>query len=158
MFRGSLATIFGWTFFVEGQHANPRASRNFPIQACGAELMRLACCFAVERGVKLCGVVHDALLVEAPLSDIEGAIEQTQRAMSDASAAVLEGFRLRSDVEVICHPERYSDPRGARMWDIVTTLLQELEKPEEGVRACNTDIAPAHTCSISSHVLNGIRP
>jgi len=33
--------------------------------------------------------VHDALLIEAPLEDLDHAVVETQRAMADASAAVL---------------------------------------------------------------------
>ena len=36
------------------------------MQANGAEMLRLACCFATERGVRVCAPVHDAILIEAP--------------------------------------------------------------------------------------------
>jgi DNA polymerase I len=40
-------TEFGWTARV-GSNANPRSLRNFPCQANGAEMMRLACCLATD--------------------------------------------------------------------------------------------------------------
>src|SRR5262249_46921000 len=43
MLGGRLHTVFGWQMHV-GPHANPRSLRNFPMQATGAEMMRLACC------------------------------------------------------------------------------------------------------------------
>src|SRR5262249_45247249 len=44
---GALATVFGWRVHVSGE-TNPRALRNFPMQANGAEMLRLACCLATE--------------------------------------------------------------------------------------------------------------
>ena len=49
-----------------------RASlRNFPMQANGAEMLRLACCLATERGIEVCAPVHDAVLICAPLDRLE---------------------------------------------------------------------------------------
>src|SRR3954464_13305113 len=57
---------FGWPLHV-GAAFNPRSLANFPMQANGAEMLRLACCLATERGIRVCAPVHDALLIEAPL-------------------------------------------------------------------------------------------
>ncbi len=48
MVFNSLHTVFGWTVCV-GAGANPRSLRNYPCQANGAEMLRLACSLAVER-------------------------------------------------------------------------------------------------------------
>ena len=60
---GRLSTVFGWTLHV-GPEARPTSLRNFPMQANGAEMLRLACCLATEAGITVCAPVHDALLVE----------------------------------------------------------------------------------------------
>ena len=52
MLNGHLHTSFGWTVRV-GTDANPRSLRNFPMQANGAEMLRLACCLATERGIQV---------------------------------------------------------------------------------------------------------
>ena len=122
MLHGKLWTVFGWTIHV-GSNANPRSLRNFPMQANGAEMLRLACCYAVERGIKVCAPVHDALLIEAPLSALDEVVVATQTAMSDASAAVLNGFRLRSDAKIVRYPDRYMDERGTVMWNTVQDIL-----------------------------------
>lgn len=121
MLGGQLQTVFGWRLHA-GPQPNPRSLRNFPMQANGAEMMRLACCLSTEQGVAVCGVVHDALLVEAPASDIEDVVAQTQDVMGRASELVLAGFRLRTDAKVVRYPERYVDPRGERMWQTVHAL------------------------------------
>ena len=96
------------------------------MQAHGAEMLRLACCLATERGIEVCCPVHDALLVEGPSADIEDVVTRTQAAMSEASATVLRGFPLRTDATIVRYPERYSDERGRRMWDTVSRLLSGL--------------------------------
>jgi len=93
------------------------------MQANGAEMLRLACCFAIERGIRVCALVHDALLIEAPLDELVDAVAATQAAMSDASAAVLDGFRLRSEAKIVRYPDRYMDERGAVMWETVQGIL-----------------------------------
>jgi hypothetical protein len=34
-------------------------------------MLRLACCLATERGVRVAAPIHDALLVEAPIEDLD---------------------------------------------------------------------------------------
>jgi len=122
MLLGRLHTVFGWQVH-RGSNPNPRSFRNFPMQANGAEMLRLACCYATEAGIEVCAPVHDALLIEAQATDIVAAVYQTQEAMARASAAVLGGFRLRSEAKVVVHPDRYDDERGRVMWSQVTALL-----------------------------------
>jgi DNA polymerase-1 len=124
MLHGSISTVFGWHIHV-GENPNPRSLRNFPVQANGAEMLRIACCMATERGIEVCAPVHDALLICAPLDRLEADIAATRAAMAEASRLVLGGFELRTDVSITRYPDRYMDPRGAVMWDRVTKLLRE---------------------------------
>jgi DNA polymerase I len=126
MLKGKIWTVFGWEIHV-GNQANPRSLRNFPMQANGAEMLRLACCFATEQGIQVCAPVHDALLIEARLDELDEHIARTQELMSQASEIVLGGFRLRSDVDIIRYPDRYMDERGEKMWNTVWDCLGELE-------------------------------
>jgi len=130
MLTGRLRTAFGWAVHV-GRDANPRSLRNFPMQANGAEMLRLACCLATERGIMVCAPVHDALLVEGPADGIEDTVALTQAAMREASELVLPGFPLRTDAKVVRHPDRYQDERGRRMWDVVQRLLAEVHESAE---------------------------
>jgi DNA polymerase-1 len=116
-----LYTAFGWSLWA-GPDANARSLRNFPMQANGAEMLRLACCYATERGVRVCAPVHDAILIEAPLGQLDAAVTTAQEAMADASNVVL-GSRLRSDVKLVRYPDRYADDRGTVMWQTVWELL-----------------------------------
>lgn len=122
MIRSELRTVFGWTVHV-GEVANPRSLRNFPMQANGAEMLRLACCLATERGIEVCAPVHDAVLICAPLDRLDDDIAGMRAAMAEASRIVLKGFELRTDVHVIRYPDRYMDERGRVMWDRVMQLI-----------------------------------
>jgi hypothetical protein len=129
--NGRIHTVFGWTQHV-GPFTNPRSLRNFPMQANGAEILRLACCYATEAGIQVCAPVHDALLVGGPAGRIEEVVRATQAFMRRASADVLGGFELESDAKIVCHPERYMDERGRAMWTTVMRLLDADTPPADG--------------------------
>jgi DNA polymerase I len=121
-----LHTCFGWT--LHGCcGANPRSLRNFQMQAHGAEMLRLACCLATERGVEVCAPVHDALLIAAPIDRIDDGVAQTRAAMAEASRVVLDGFEVRTEAKVTRYPHQFVDKRGTQMWRVVTQLIGEAE-------------------------------
>jgi hypothetical protein len=122
MLTSRLHTVFGWCIHVD-EHPNPRSLRNFPMQANGAEMLRLACCLATERGIEVCAPVHDAVLICAPLEQLEADIAAMRAAMADASRIVLDGFELRSEAMAIRHPDRFQDARGTAMWNRVIELI-----------------------------------
>src|SRR5262249_11229294 len=124
MLYGGLHTAFGGQVHV-GPDANPRSLRNFPMQANGAEMMRLGRSPATERGIVGCAPLHDALLVEGRIDQIDEVVARTQAAMREASELVLPGFPLVSDAKIVRHPDRYMDEAGQAMWDTVMSLLRE---------------------------------
>ncbi|MCH7688254.1 MAG: hypothetical protein IH899_16490 [Planctomycetes bacterium] len=71
--------------------------------------------------------MHDALLIEGPGNDIQTVVIKTQRAMREASEILLGGFSLRTDSEIVTFPDRYTDERGTRMWEVVKSILDELK-------------------------------
>jgi DNA polymerase I len=146
MLHGSLHTVFGWHVHIS-ENTNPRFLRNFPMQANGAEMLRLACCLATEQGIEVCAPVHDAVLICAPLDRLEDDIAKMRAIMAEASRIVLGGFELRTDCpdefdehgkpneypHVIRYPKRFMDGRGKEMWDRVVELIAEREPALEEV-------------------------
>lgn len=130
MLTGKLETVFGWPVHV-GDNANPRSLRNFPCQANGAEMLRLACCMATEAGLSICAPVHDALLLEAPLGRLEKDVARLQAIMAEAGRVVLDGFEVIAEVdkekEIVRYPNRYMDERGTVMWGRVMEILDKIE-------------------------------
>lgn len=127
MLSGSLHTVFGWRVHA-GENANPRSLRNFPMQANGAEMLRLACCLATEKGVEVCAPVHDAVLICAALDRLEEDVARMRMAMAEASRVVLGGFELRTNSTLVQYPERYCDARGTVMWDRVMRLITDCQE------------------------------
>ena len=121
-----LWTVFGWQIHATGE-INDRSLRNFPVQATGADMLRIACVLLTDAGIRVCAPVHDALLIEAPLEELNAAVATTQALMKKASAIVLAGFELRSDVNTVCYPQRYMDERGLQMWNKVMPLIGQPE-------------------------------
>ncbi len=135
---GKLETVFGWPIRV-GPSAdqrrpgvNPRRLQNFPCQGNGAEMLRLACCLLVERGICVCAPVHDAVLIEGPTDRINEVVAETQAAMAEASRAVLAGFEINTDAKIVASPDRYVDEAGFDFWQTVLRLAG----PRENVGAC----------------------
>ncbi len=127
MLLGRLQTVFGWPIHVGPsadpmKGANARSLANFPCQAHGAEMLRLACCMLVEAGIGLCAPVHDAVVVEGPADTIDEVAAQARGIMAEASRIVLDGFEIGTDFEIVRYPDRYIDEAGEDFWNTVTRL------------------------------------
>ena len=113
------------------------------MQSHGAEMLRMACCYLTEAGIEVCAPVHDAVLIEAAEDEIEAKVVQARAQMGRVSRIVLGGFEVRTDADIIRHPERYDDPRVGDMWDRVLELLEEIESrtqnPAETGRSNNDE-------------------
>lgn len=120
---GHVETVFGWplhgTYETRGT-----VLRNFPAQANGAEMLRLANILATRAGVSVCALVHDALLIESSVGDIGVAVSIARKAMAGASALVLGGLEIDTEAVILRHPDRYFDKRGAVMWRGVCELVE----------------------------------
>ena len=124
---GKMSTSLGWTLPVEKQTPSTTLS-NFPMQAGCAEIMRLATSLMVDDGLALCATVHDAVLIEAPIGQIDAAIEVAKRCWARASEIVLGGFALDADSKVVRYPDVYHDDDGEEMWNRLQGVLADLER------------------------------
>jgi hypothetical protein len=128
--KGNITTVFGWKVHASPGF-NPRSFRNFPMQANGAEMLRLACCLATERGIEVCAPVHDAVLIAGPLYRLDENVTAMREAMREASSVVLDGFELETDAKLVVHPDRYEDSRGRQMWSRVMKLIGEADRIDQ---------------------------
>ena len=127
---GAMRTAFGWTCRTGITEFNERSIRNWPIQAAGADILRIACILATRHGIKVLAPVHDAVLVEAPIARIEADVALMREIMRRASRIVLNAdaagaHELRTDAKIIRYPNRYADKRGDAIWDQVLQLLAD---------------------------------
>ena len=151
--HGRLQSVFGWGVSV-GLAANPRFLRNFPMQANGAEMLRLACCLATETGVAVCAPNHDALLIEAPLEALADAVRAAEAAMAEASEIVLGGFPLRTRVTTIRYPDHCPHPRSDALWSEIDRAIARFEGSNEPARERDTSCSHTHPRPISLYVYN----
>lgn len=161
LLTGELQSVFGWRVNV-GSNSNSRFLRNFPIQANGAEMLRLACCMITEADIKVCAPLHDALLIEAPLENLAVAVVTAERLMAEASAIVLDGFVLRTDITIVRTPDRLSDSRGTAIWNAIQDIIQghfvsETSEWQTRTRAHPRDVSCSNldTRTVSLYVSNG---
>ena len=127
MITNEIRTVFGWRRRIgrepNGQPPNARSLMNFPMQANGAEMMRVAAIAATEAGIEVCAPVHDAFLISAPIGRLDADVVAMREIMSAAGRAVTGGLDIRTDVEIVRWPDRYMDERGKAMWNRVISLL-----------------------------------
>jgi len=102
-YRTCEVTSLDWRMTV---HPGTRTAtlRNWPIQAAGADILRRACLKLAEADIPVVGCLHDSVMLEIPLAGYDLAIRRAQLLMADASAEVLDGFRLKSTVDNIDFP------------------------------------------------------
>jgi DNA polymerase-1 len=127
--RSGARTVFGWPARVY-ENSNARAMGNFPMQANGAEMLRIASILMIEHGVELCAPVHDAVMIVAPIDRIEAAVTKAKAAMARASREVLVGFELGVDAKIVRYPDRYMDDRAgsSEMWDRIMAYITDVER------------------------------
>jgi DNA polymerase I len=133
--NGYIRTMFGWRLLVTDK-TTERTLMNFPMQATGAEMMRIACIALVEKGIRVCGILHDAFLIEAPIAIIGAVTALAEGIMQEAGYQLL-GTPVRTEAKVIPYPHSYfwdvdrkgsnADAQAARMWDDINRLMDETE-------------------------------
>lgn len=125
----SVQTCFGWRMKVFGvTNKEMLTVRNFPIQATGAEILRVACILLVENNIKIIAPVHDAIMIECKEETADFEINFAKTLMENASEIVLgSGNRLKTDVDLICYPNRFIDEKGAETWGEICKVLQDVD-------------------------------
>lgn len=118
--RGWIETVFGWRYHLP-ERPNERTVRNFPMQANGAEMLRMACILATEAGIEVSAPVHDAVLIHASLKHLQEDVARMQDVMIKASRIVLDGFEIGAGAEVFT--DRFVDERGVEMWAEVQRIV-----------------------------------
>ncbi len=120
-----IVATFGWKMHIT-RETKPRTVYNFPMQANGAEMLRIAIILCIQEGIQVDAPVHDAILIEAEADKIDDAVVRAKACMERASTIVLKGFPLRTDVEVI----RWPDNAGGKPDVVTKAILAFLEKLE----------------------------
>jgi hypothetical protein len=139
---GTMSTPLGWKCRTGITEFNERSIGNFAVQATSADILRVACIWAHRRGVRLLGSVHDALLIESSIDQIEAHVALVKEIMRRSARVVLNTtdprHELRTDATIVRYPDRYSDKRGEKIWaDVLELLEQYKQQQSEPQRARN---------------------
>jgi hypothetical protein len=136
--RGWVRTRGGWQCSVP-EVARVTSLQNWPMQAHGAEMLRIAMVLAHRRGLQLAGPVHDAIFLEAPQREMVDHAMALRDCMVEASRIVLHGFEIpvegweltrdgKPGAGYITYPGRYMDKRGQALWDKVMGILADQDR------------------------------
>jgi len=122
MLNRSIDSGFGWSLRITTS-PNKRTIYNFPMQAGGAEMLRLAAWRLCEAGIIPCMLIHDGILFE--LTD-QQQIEHAKEIMRQAGRDVCDGFEIGVDVDqLLVGGARYADkrPTARKMWETIMETL-----------------------------------
>jgi DNA polymerase-1 len=117
-----IETVFGWRLRLSTS-PNKRTLYNFPMQANGAEMLRLAAWRLCEVGIIPCMLVHDGILLEL---ENQEQITQAIEIMRWAGREVCNGFEIGVDIDQkLEHGARYQDkrPLARKMWATMMDAL-----------------------------------
>jgi DNA polymerase-1 len=132
--RGVVRTCFDWRLhrvYCEDRVAMNkqwRSVQNFPTQAHGAEMLRLACIYAADEGLPIVAPVHDAVLIEAPTSEMPEVSARMEFLMRQASRDVLRGFEVDVEHSLTGDGERYVDEDGRNFFELI---MKEVGEPPD---------------------------
>ncbi|MES2658865.1 MAG: DNA polymerase [Verrucomicrobiota bacterium] len=119
---GSYSTCYGWRRMARF-HDTATSITNFPTQATGAEILRIAVISLTEAGHRVIAPVHDAVLIEMDEQGWREELLAIQSRMVKAAAMVAPQIEMRTDVELILPGQHFVDGRGAEMWELIAPIV-----------------------------------
>ena len=125
--RGSMHTRFGWPVNVPSD-PNERSFMNFPLQAHGADILRILCCELTETGHDVCFPLHDSVGVEVPLGFEEELVTQIEDRMVKAASYLGSEVPIQIDSKILRPGDRYLDSVSAKKeWGDVMGHLKTID-------------------------------
>ena len=123
--NGRIKTVCGWGMEVNDRTGDPTLL-NFHPQATCADIMRRAVALMADRGIAICEIVHDAVLIEDDVESLDKTVEVAKECWRDAGKEIVD-FDLDADAKVFKYPNRYEDEDGEPMWRVFMDLLMQAE-------------------------------
>jgi DNA polymerase I-like protein with 3'-5' exonuclease and polymerase domains len=122
MLKRRIESVFGWPLHISTS-PNQRTLYNFPMQAGGAEMLRLATVRMCEAGIVPIMLIHDGILFEETERE---KIEHAKEIMRQAGRDVCDGLTIDAEVDqMLENGARYHDkrPMAQQMWQTVMHAL-----------------------------------
>jgi DNA polymerase I len=132
-FNGYVETECGWRLWMPKRATahDIRTAMNLPMQGNCAEILRLTCCLATERGLDIGATVHDAIFYTAPAESWEDVDAVMKQCMDEACQVILgDEYVLKSDRDVVLYGDHYQHEDGQKMWSKIEAALAAVEAEE----------------------------
>jgi len=98
--HGYISTSLGWDrHFPYNVPINPRSLMNWSVQATAAEILRNALLRLHNANIKVCTTVHDSILIECPLPEVQEQVGIAKQCMIDAGNYII-GDGIKVDVDI----------------------------------------------------------
>jgi DNA polymerase I-like protein with 3'-5' exonuclease and polymerase domains len=121
--RREMRTPCGWASGVP-PFSNERTWMNFPVQATGADVMRLVVTYLDRQNVALLAPLHDGFVISCRRDQLPELRAAVDFACRTAGEQVLPGFPLRWDLDVHAGG-RFEDEEGQPLWELIREALTE---------------------------------
>lgn len=112
-----------WRFFVDNKVSH-RTLYDYPMQTMCSLILQTAIVLCCERGVEVLAPLHDALLVQGSIEEIEKKTRVAEQCMIDASYLFL-GEKLRVESEIYKYPSSFICEEGKERYDFINSLVNE---------------------------------
>jgi hypothetical protein len=123
--NGFISTSLGWDrHFPYAVPINPRSLLNWPVQSEAGEILRNALIRLTNANIKVCATVHDSVLIECPLPELDEQVRVAKQCMIDAASYVVGGTGIMVDVSV--HKGNFKPKEEDQK--IFNTIFEEIEK------------------------------
>ena len=122
---GELSTMFNWKYATENSKLT--TLRNWMMQTTGAEILRWASCCGIENDIKICALIHDAILIESPIDKIEDDVKAMQTIMKQSALDIID-FEIFIDTDIIKYPNHYINEESGVMYKKICKLVNYEEK------------------------------
>ena len=123
MMARRIDSVFGWPLYISTS-PNKRTLYNFPMQAGGAEMLRLATVRLCDAGIVPCMLIHDGILFEEYSAE---KIDQAREIMIQAGRDCCDGLTIGASTDQrLENGARYRDKRpvAVKMWNTITDVLR----------------------------------
>jgi DNA polymerase-1 len=135
-----ITSPFQWPQIVTAT-SSTRSLMNFPAQAGGSDILRIAAITATECGYTIAAPVHDSLWVLTPLAELDDTVAAMSAIMAKAGALVTGGLPIDAKLEyVVRSPQCLGDVRGPKdkgqiLWSEVKALVHQFQQEKTYAQA-----------------------
>lgn len=127
--RQPTTLVNGW--YLGCDNRSKLSVQNFPVQGTGSAMLHRALELVLQEGVVVNGPVHDAIIYECKIEDIEKTQALVERCMLQASKEVLGVDGMRVGHEEVLHGQDWVTEKGEYLYERMKKYLYEEVSTDE---------------------------